>query len=171
MTNLLNNHQPKHFSINFSLNLPSNKIVGEVEHFTTNNKHASYQPRRHKRDLNQNNPYTIEVLAIVDESMQNFHKVIGTDIKEYVLKLLSTTANVFADPTVGNMINVAVVDILSLHESLNASHLLEGTDVDNLLDKFKQFMNEQMSKKLYFDVGLLLTRYTIETNVMKTILF
>lgn len=90
---------------------------------------SNHRSRRQRRDLsafepdsNPNKPYTIELLVAVDESMRNFHKTIGSNITEYVSSLLSTTANVFADASIGNMINIAVVGIFDLKADLFSSH-------------------------------------------------
>lgn len=62
-------------------------------------------------DSNPNNGYTIEVLVVVDKSMQMFHRNKGTNVIEYVLSLMSKTADMFAHTTIGSMIDIAVVGI------------------------------------------------------------
>lgn len=59
--------------------------------------------------------------------MRKFYETMGTNIEEYVLSLMSITADVFADPSIGNMINVAVVDILNLNIELDTNNFLEVT--------------------------------------------
>lgn len=69
-----------------------------------------------------NNAYTMEVLVAVDRKMQEYH---GSDIKEYVLTLMSIVSSIYADASIGNSINVAVVHILLLQDDLHveSNHL------------------------------------------------
>lgn len=60
--------------------------------------------------------------------MQQFHVTIGSNIWEYVLSLLSTTENVFAHASIGNVINIAVVGIVQLDRDLNVYNLLQGNN-------------------------------------------
>lgn len=63
-----------------------------------------------------NNAYTMEVLVAVDRKMQEYH---GQNIKAYVLTLMSIVSSIYADASIGNSINVAVVHILLLQEDLH----------------------------------------------------
>lgn len=89
----------------------------------------------YRNDLDSNNSYTIEVLVVVDESMRRFHTSIGSDITEYILSLISTTANIFADASIGNMIHIAIVDIINLNGNLIAEPLHEGSFIHNKIHK------------------------------------
>lgn len=62
-----------------------------------------------------NNAYTMEVLVAVDRKMQEYH---GQNIKAYVLTLMSIVSSIYADASIGNSINVAVVHILLLKDDL-----------------------------------------------------
>lgn len=93
---------------------------------------------RQKRDVtalqpnsDPNSPYTIEVLVVVDKSMRKFHDSISSDMKEYVLSLMSIAASVFADASIGNLIDIAVIGIDDLTEDLSADHLYEGNAIRN----------------------------------------
>lgn len=63
-----------------------------------------------------NNNYTMEVLVAVDRKMQEYH---GQNIKTYVLTLMSIVSSIYADASIGNSINVAVVHILLLQDDLH----------------------------------------------------
>ena len=86
---------------------------------------------RNKRNVNaiysatkEDYAFTIEVVVVVDRTMQNFH---GVDkIKKYVLMLMSIASSIFADVSIGNLINVAVVDIILLEDDLNVKSLHSG---------------------------------------------
>lgn len=65
--------------------------------------------------LIDNNAYTMEVLVAVDRKMQEYH---GQNIKAYVLTLMSIVSSIYADASIGNSINVAVVHILLLKDDL-----------------------------------------------------
>lgn len=97
-----------------------------IEHETTT---ASPSPRssRQKRHINnnnnyygsnsvENNAYTMEVMVAVDRKMQEYH---GQNIKAYVLTLMSIVSNIYADASIGNSINVAVVHIMLLKDDLH----------------------------------------------------
>lgn len=75
--------------------------------------------RRKKRHIGytasnsiDNNAYTMEVMVAVDRKMQEYH---GKNINAYVLTLMSIVSNIYADASIGNSINVAVVHILLLN--------------------------------------------------------
>lgn len=75
-------------------------------------------------DLDNDQPYTIEVLIVVDRSMQEFHREIN--IKSYVLMLMSIASNIFANVSIGNFLNLAVVDIVLLNDDLDVKSLYSG---------------------------------------------
>ena len=94
--------------------------------------------RRQKRDVSDsqlnsdpNSLYTIEVLVVVDKSMRKFHNSISSDMTEYVLSLMSIAASVFADASIGNLINIAVIGIDDLTKDLGVKHLYEGNAIMN----------------------------------------
>lgn len=83
--------------------------------------------RRQKRGVSAsqhnsdpNTVYTIEVLVVMDESMRRFHDSIKSNTTEYILSLMSVATNVFADASIGNVINIAVVGIENLNVDLRA---------------------------------------------------
>lgn len=67
-------------------------------------------------NLSDNNEYTMEVLVAVDRKMAEYH---GSNINAYVLTLMSIVSNIYADVSIGNSINVAVVHIFHLKEDLH----------------------------------------------------
>lgn len=84
---------------------------------------TSTRSSRRKRHINfpgmnvgDNNAYTMEVMVAVDRKMQEYH---GNNIQAYVLTLMSIVSNIYADPSIGNSINVAVVHIFYLKHDLH----------------------------------------------------
>lgn len=70
-----------------------------------------------------NNAYTMEVMVAVDRKMQEYH---GQNINAYVLTLMSIVSSIYADASIGNSINVAVVHILLLKDDLNVEYNYAG---------------------------------------------
>lgn len=92
---------------------------------TTTTATPTAEPRssRRKRHINfpgvnvgDNNAYTMEVMVAVDRKMQEYH---GNNIQAYVLTLMSIVSNIYADASIGNSINVAVVHIFLLKQDLH----------------------------------------------------
>lgn len=84
------------------------------------------------RDSDPDNAYTIEVLVVVDEAMRRFHRTLGSDITEYILTLMLIASDVYADPSIGNSINIAVIDIKNLENDLNIERLHEGKSINHM---------------------------------------
>lgn len=92
--------------------------------------------RRRKRQANflstnavDNYPYTMEVLVAADRKMQEYH---GSELQAYILTLMSIVSNIFADASIGNSINVAVVHILLLEDDLHVESNNVGTYVNQV---------------------------------------
>lgn len=90
---------------------------------TTPTPETSQRSSRRKRHINfpnvnvgDNNAYTMEVMVAVDRKMQEYH---GNNIQAYVLTLMSIVSNIYADASIGNSINVAVVHIFLLKHDLH----------------------------------------------------
>lgn len=103
-------------------------MINDVELMNIPVNISTHRSHRQKRDLNQNNPYIIEVLVVVDQSMQKFHRSMGTDLGEYVLTLMSTANDIFADPSIGSMVSISVVEVLNLNHDLGAQRFRHGKE-------------------------------------------
>lgn len=94
----------------------------DFETTTTSTTTPSSRLSRRKRHINfpsssgDNNAYTMEVMVAVDRKMQEYH---GNNIQAYVLTLMSIVSNIYADASIGNSINVAVVHIFYLRDDLH----------------------------------------------------
>lgn len=58
-------------------------------------------------------PRYVEVLIVADESMAKFH---GDDLKHYLLTLMAVAAKLYLHPSIMNLINIVVVDMMVIHE-------------------------------------------------------
>lgn len=108
----------EHFTIE-----PNEYVTGSTEHFDYETTKMPPRSARRKRHINfpsgnsgDNNAYTMEVMVAVDRKMQEYH---GNNIQAYVLTLMSIVSNIYADASIGNSINVAVVHIFLLKDDLN----------------------------------------------------
>lgn len=104
-----------HFEDSDAIEFEQQKNASDAD--ATSNHHS-----RRKRQIlvpvnhiTDNNAYTMEVLVAVDRKMQEYH---GKNIKAYVLTLMSIVSSIYADASIGNSINVAVVHILLLKDDL-----------------------------------------------------
>lgn len=68
---------------------------------------------RKKRNYVDRHVFTMEVLVAVDKTMSEFH---GSDLKSYILTLISIVSNIYADASIGNSIYITVANILILRD-------------------------------------------------------
>ncbi|XP_055309435.1 A disintegrin and metalloproteinase with thrombospondin motifs 9-like isoform X3 [Sitodiplosis mosellana] len=134
---------------------------------TTTTKTTTSPPRlsRRKRHINfpssntgDNNAYTMEVMVAVDRKMHEYH---GNNIQEYVLTLMSIVSNIYADASIGNSINVAVVHIFYLRDDLHMESNHNGVSASQMLSRFCKFVQHH---QFHHDTALLLTREQICRN-------
>ncbi|XP_034246810.1 A disintegrin and metalloproteinase with thrombospondin motifs 7-like [Thrips palmi] len=69
-------------------------------------------PRRKPRSIS--NEKHVEVTLVADQSMTAFHQ--DGDIETYLLTIMNMVSAMYHDPTIGNLINVAVVRIILMDE-------------------------------------------------------
>ncbi|XP_062125602.1 LOW QUALITY PROTEIN: A disintegrin and metalloproteinase with thrombospondin motifs 9 [Drosophila sulfurigaster albostrigata] len=117
---------------------------------------------RNKRHYpNQSNQvYTLEVLIAVDNTMLEFHK---SDLTSYILTLFSIVSNIFADASIGNSIQISVVNLLSLRDNIpnsRAGNRRHGSPSD----KLKHFCSFLSKKGFHYDTAMLITRNQICDN-------
>lgn len=95
-----------------------NNSADNIEFETTTTQPRSSRRKRHANfpGSGDYNEYTMEVMVAVDRKMQQYH---GNNIQAYVLTLMSIVSNIYADASIGNSINVAVVHILLLKDDLH----------------------------------------------------
>lgn len=103
-----------------------NDVEQPPEESHSRRKRSILSPSPH---LIANNAYTMEVLVAVDRKMQEYH---GQNIKAYVLTLMSIVSSIYADASIGNSINVAVVHILLLQDDLHVESNHNGKIAVNI---------------------------------------
>ncbi|GAB0092696.1 A disintegrin and metalloproteinase with thrombospondin motifs 9 [Sergentomyia squamirostris] len=116
-------------------------------------------------DVMTHNEYTMEVLVAVDKKMQEYHK---DKLQSYVLTLMHMVSSIFADASIGNSINVAVVHILLLKHDLvpNANQDAPGVSASSMLVEFCKL--KRSYHNFQHDTALLLTREQICRNANET---
>nr|XP_040220172.2 A disintegrin and metalloproteinase with thrombospondin motifs 9 isoform X3 [Anopheles coluzzii] len=130
---------------------------------TDNNYFSRHSRRRRSPEHFANNDYTVEVLVVVDNQMQRYHE---TNLKTYVLTLMSIVSSVYADASIGSSMKIAVTHISYIHHDLDAQTTaakkgLEGVSASDMLQDFCRF---KQSTNIHHDVALLLTREQICRN-------
>ncbi|XP_031637497.1 A disintegrin and metalloproteinase with thrombospondin motifs 9 isoform X2 [Contarinia nasturtii] len=147
------------------ITLQSTEVTETATDFETTTT-TTTQPRssRRKRHINfpgsnsENNAYTMEVMVAIDRKMHEYH---GNNIQAYVLTLMSIVSNIYADASIGNSINVAVVHIFYLRDDLHIESNHNGVSASQMLSRFCKFVQHH---QFHHDTALLLTREQICRN-------
>lgn len=58
--------------------------------------------------------FTIEIVVAFDHTIERFHN--RENVKEYVLSLMLGASNIYADPSIGNRINLSVKEIFHMKD-------------------------------------------------------
>ncbi|XP_035886888.1 A disintegrin and metalloproteinase with thrombospondin motifs 9 isoform X5 [Phyllostomus discolor] len=111
--------------------------------------------RRTKRFLSQ--PRFVEVMVVADRQMVSYH---GANLQHYVLTLMSIVASIYKDPSIGNLINIVVVNLVMIHNEQ------EGPSISfNAQTTLRKFCEWQHSKNnlggIHHDTAVLITRQDI----------
>ncbi|XP_075430373.1 A disintegrin and metalloproteinase with thrombospondin motifs 9 isoform X1 [Ascaphus truei] len=114
--------------------------------------------RRTKRFLSY--PRYIEVMVVADSRMVEYH---GANLQHYVLTLMSIVASIYKDPSIGNLINIAIVKLAVIHNEQ------EGPSISfNAQTTLKNFCIWQQSQNYpddnhhsHHDTAVLITRQDI----------
>ncbi|XP_058144334.1 A disintegrin and metalloproteinase with thrombospondin motifs 9 isoform X15 [Dasypus novemcinctus] len=111
--------------------------------------------RRTKRFLSY--PRFVEVMVVADNRMVMYH---GANLQHYILTLMSIVASIYKDPSIGNLINIVIVNLVVIHNEQ------EGPSISyNAQTTLKNFCQWQHSKNypsgIQFDTAVLITRQDI----------
>ncbi|XP_041417723.1 A disintegrin and metalloproteinase with thrombospondin motifs 9 isoform X2 [Xenopus laevis] len=114
--------------------------------------------RRTKRFLSY--PRYVEVMVVADNKMVEYH---GANLQHYVLTLMSIVASIYKDPSIGNLINIAIVKLAVVHDEQ------EGPAISfNAQSTLKNFCLWQQSQNnpddnhpSHHDTAVLITRQDI----------
>ena len=110
----------------------------------------------------------VELMVAADTTMASYH---GSNLRHYILTLLSIVAMVYRDASIGNPINIALVNLHILkakdfaRKSTNSSSGLSASDMLRNFCKWQRDINELDDESpRHHDTALLLTRETICRN-------
>ncbi|XP_063113205.1 A disintegrin and metalloproteinase with thrombospondin motifs 9 isoform X9 [Cavia porcellus] len=111
--------------------------------------------RRTKRFLSY--PRFVEVMVVADKKMVLYH---GANLQHYVLTLMAIVASIYKDPSIGNLINIVIVNLVVIHDEQ------EGPLISyNAQTTLKNFCQWQHSKNypggIRHDTAVLITRQDI----------
>ncbi|TKC48667.1 hypothetical protein EI555_015867, partial [Monodon monoceros] len=111
--------------------------------------------RRTKRFLSY--PRFVEVMVVADNRMVLYH---GANLQHYILTLMSIVASIYKDPSIGNLINIVIVNLVVIHNEQ------EGPSISfNAQTTLKNFCQWQHSKNhpggIQHDTAVLVTRQDI----------
>ncbi|XP_053576979.1 A disintegrin and metalloproteinase with thrombospondin motifs 9 [Bombina bombina] len=124
----------------------------------TDNINKTKAPKRTKRFLSY--PRYVEVMVVADNRMLEYH---GANLQHYVLTLMSIVASIYKDPSIGNLINIAIVKLAVIHNeqegpsiSFNAQTTLKNFCI------WQQVQNHpDDSHHSHHDTAVLITRQDI----------
>ncbi|CAG7823520.1 unnamed protein product [Allacma fusca] len=128
-------------------------------------ENTSSPKRRVKRSMSRERH--VELMVAADTTMTAYH---GANLRHYILTLLSIVALVYRDASIGNPINIALVNLHILKNKdfarkTNSSTGLSASDMLRNFCKWQRDMNELDDNSiLHHDTALLLTRETICRN-------
>ncbi|XP_066980603.1 A disintegrin and metalloproteinase with thrombospondin motifs 9 isoform X2 [Macrobrachium rosenbergii] len=141
------------------------KLQAEAPWSTTQHHHRA-------RRFLYSQRYSIEVLVVVDNKMARYH---GKHVNQYVLTLMSVVALIFRDPSIGNRIDIAVVEVVRPERQsftpkrpYGNSAEVSGISAEEMLKMFckwqKQGLKYNINHQRRYDTALLLTRENICRN-------
>nr|XP_020140210.1 A disintegrin and metalloproteinase with thrombospondin motifs 9-like [Microcebus murinus] len=115
-------------------------------------------PRTHSRTKRfLSYPRFVEVMVVADNKMVLYH---GANLQHYILTLMSIVASIYKDPSIGNLINIVIVNLVVIHNEQ------DGPSISfNAQTTLKNFCLWQHSKNypggIHHDTAVLVTRQDI----------
>ncbi|XP_006888295.1 PREDICTED: A disintegrin and metalloproteinase with thrombospondin motifs 20-like [Elephantulus edwardii] len=113
---------------------------------------------RRKRFLSH--PRYVEVMVAADMKMLRYH---GQNLQHYILTLMAIVASIYKDSSIGNLINIAVVKVVILHDEQNGPVI--NSDATATLHNFCLWQRNQNvlddAHPSHHDTALLITREDI----------
>ncbi|KAH0517467.1 A disintegrin and metalloproteinase with thrombospondin motifs 9 [Microtus ochrogaster] len=121
----------------------------------TNGTRDRRNHKRTKRFLSY--PRFVEVMVVADHRMVLYH---GSNLQHYILTLMSIVASIYKDSSIGNLINIVIVNLVVIHNEQ------EGPSINfNAQTTLKNFCQWQHSKNhfggIQHDTAVLVTREDI----------
>ncbi|XP_008144491.2 A disintegrin and metalloproteinase with thrombospondin motifs 9 isoform X1 [Eptesicus fuscus] len=109
--------------------------------------------RRTKRFLSY--PRFVEVTVVADRKMMSYH---GANLQHYVLTLMSIVASIYKDPSIGNLINIVVVNLVVIHNEQEGPPI--SFNAQTTLRNFCQWQKNNTGG-IQYDTAILITRQDI----------
>lgn len=123
------------------------------------NQRASGNAPRRPRSVSK--PQHVEVLLVADKSMTEFHQD-NESLETYLLTIMNMVSDLYKDRSIGNLIQVVVVKIVTLQ---NSRDLQVSTNADTTLSLFCHWQQQlnpiNDSHPQHHDVAILVTRQDI----------
>ncbi|XP_054751596.2 A disintegrin and metalloproteinase with thrombospondin motifs 1-like [Lytechinus pictus] len=110
----------------------------------------------------------LEMMVVADHKMVEHH---GRGVQLYVLTLVAVVSKIFRDPSIGNAINVTLVELRILQSVNDGPHI--SSNAPATLKNFCTWQQQQNqaedSHPHHYDTAILLTRYVIHCNRTTTL--
>ncbi|XP_066997259.2 A disintegrin and metalloproteinase with thrombospondin motifs 4 isoform X2 [Anabrus simplex] len=129
---------------------------------------APHYSRNGRKKRPKRREYVVEVMVVADKKMAEYH---GSELKDYVLTLMSIVAKLYKDPSIGNPISIAVVTLVDgdfqfvSHDTSPYGRKHDGTSATALMRSFCSWQRKHNpyddSHPKHHDTALLLTRENI----------
>lgn len=118
---------------------------------------SASQRKRRRRKRSYSLEQHVEVLVAADSKMARYH---GKNLKHYILTLMAAVAHIYKDPSIGNLLNIAVVKLLIMEE--DEDNDIISPSASNTLKNFcrwqQQHNHRDDSHPYHHDTAILLTR-------------
>ncbi|XP_058791063.1 A disintegrin and metalloproteinase with thrombospondin motifs 9 [Phymastichus coffea] len=109
--------------------------------------------------------YFIEIMVVADSKMIDYH---GPSLTSYILVLMSTVSRIYKDPSIGNPVSIAVINIKQVDEVFGTKQRdSDGIGAAEMLRKFCHWQKLNNPSELspeHHDAALLLTRENLCHN-------
>jgi len=102
----------------------------------------------------------VEILVVADNSMMKFHE--DMDMETYLLTIMNMVSALYQDPSIGNLVNIVVVNIILLEDEIDQEGLNVTVNADKTLESFCKWQALQNYDSEHHpnhhDVAILITR-------------
>ncbi|XP_045145747.1 A disintegrin and metalloproteinase with thrombospondin motifs 9 isoform X1 [Echinops telfairi] len=111
--------------------------------------------RRAKRFVSY--PRFVKVMVVADNKMVAYH---GASLQHYILTLMSIVASIYKDPSIGNLINIVIVNLVFIHNEQEGPPM--AFNAHTILKKFCQWQHSKIYPGgIQHDTAVLVTRQDI----------
>ncbi|KAL0271566.1 UNVERIFIED_CONTAM: hypothetical protein PYX00_008622 [Menopon gallinae] len=104
----------------------------------------------------------VEALIVADTSMMKFHQDI--QVETYLLTIMNMVSALYQDPSIGNQVNIVVVNMILIEDEDSLDGLSVTINADRTLESFCKWQEQQNyeeSHPNHHDVAILITREDI----------